>query len=87
MNLRWKVVAAAAAATCEGPFCLTWAVEDGPINSGWTYSRVATATTSESCDSSTARRFRLAVWLRYDGGALDYGTARSAPYYNIPCDV
>lgn len=73
--------------TCNEAWCIAWYTEDGPINSGWTYSRVATATTTETCDSNDLRRFRIAVHLRYAGGALDYGTVRSAPWYDVDCDV
>lgn len=57
------------------------------LTSGYTYSRVATATTAEACDSTTERRFRIAVHLTYAGGTLDYGTARSGAYSDVPCDV
>lgn len=67
-------------------WCVAWYTEAGPITSGWTSSRVATATTAESCDSNDMRRFRIAVNLWYSGG-VDYGTVRSAPWYDVDCDV
>jgi hypothetical protein len=73
--------------TCTGPFCLAWPAEAGPITSGWTYSRVATATTATTCDSNESRRFRIAVHLQYEGGGLDAGTIRSAPWDDVSCDV
>lgn len=72
--------------TCNEAWCVAWYTEAGPITSGWTYSRVATATTAESCDSNDLRRFRIAVNLWYSGG-VDYGTVRSAPWYDVDCDV
>lgn len=74
--------------TCNDPWCIIWAPEgSGPTNSGWTYSRVATATATERCLSYSPRRFRLAVHLRYAGGGLDYGVARSSAYNGVTCDV
>lgn len=73
--------------TCPDAWCVVWPVEAGPINSGWTYSRVATATDDEPCDSNVERRFRVAVHLRYAGGGLDAGTLRSAPWDEVYCDV
>ncbi|MGL4340465.1 MAG: hypothetical protein ACRCSP_08615 [Rhodoglobus sp.] len=71
--------------TCSGPFCISWPVEAGPITSGDTFSRVASAATSEVCDSNELRRFRIAVHLWY--GGVDYGTVRSAPWSDVDCDV
>lgn len=72
--------------TCNEIWCVDWPAEAGPITSGWIYTRVATAETAESCDSNDLRRFRIAVTVWYSGG-VNYGTTRSAPWYDVDCDV
>lgn len=72
--------------TCNDPWCVLWYTEAGPVSSGYTYSRVATVFQTTKCNTSELRRFRISVHIWFQGGAIDYGTAVSAPWSDVPCD-
>lgn len=67
--------------------CSIWTTKDGPITSGWTYSRVANAVDSQVCNSSSNRQYRILVTLEYQSGGLKWENISSGSYFDIPCDI